>query len=87
MYAEFDVHRTMIRDRVRTEAFQRAIDSVVRPGDIVVADADGIVVVPLELLGDVADAVATKHRLEGDARADLLAGMGIREVWTKYGVL
>lgn len=35
MYAEFEVHRTMIRDVVRTEAFQRAIDSVVRPGDIV----------------------------------------------------
>ena len=35
MYAEFEVHRTMIRDRVRTEAFQRAINSVVRPGDTV----------------------------------------------------
>ncbi len=35
MYAEFEVHRTMICDRVRTEAFWRAIESVVRPGDIV----------------------------------------------------
>ena len=35
MYAEFEVHRTMICDRVRTEAFRRAIESVVRPGDIV----------------------------------------------------
>ena len=35
MYAEFEVHRSMIRDRVRTEAFRRAIDAVVRPGDIV----------------------------------------------------
>jgi len=35
MYAEFEVHRTMIRDRVRTEAFRRAINSVVRAGDIV----------------------------------------------------
>ena len=35
MYAEIEVHRTMICDRVRTECFQRAIDSVVRPGDIV----------------------------------------------------
>jgi predicted RNA methylase len=35
MYAEFEVHRTMICDRVRTGAFRRAIDSVVRPGDIV----------------------------------------------------
>jgi SAM-dependent methyltransferase len=35
MYAEFEVHRTMIHDRVRTEAFRRAIESVVRPGDVV----------------------------------------------------
>jgi predicted RNA methylase len=35
MYAEFEVHRTMIRDRVRTEAFRAAIDALVRPGDIV----------------------------------------------------
>jgi SAM-dependent methyltransferase len=35
MYAEFEIHRTMICDRVRTGAFRRAIDSVVRPGDIV----------------------------------------------------
>jgi type I protein arginine methyltransferase len=35
MYAEFEVHRTMIRDRIRTEAFRGAIESVVRPGDVV----------------------------------------------------
>ena len=35
MYAELEVHRTMLCDRVRTEAFRRAIDAVVRPGDIV----------------------------------------------------
>jgi protein arginine N-methyltransferase 1 len=35
MYAEIEVHRTMICDQVRTEAFRRAIDSVVRPGDVV----------------------------------------------------
>ena len=35
MYAELEVHRTMICDRVRTEGFRRAIDAVVRPGDIV----------------------------------------------------
>ena len=59
----------------------------VAPGDLVVGDIDGIVVVPREMAADVAEAVITKHRLEGNARADLLAGMGIREVWAKYGVL
>ena len=59
----------------------------VRPGDLVVADFDGIVVVPQEIVEAVAEAVVTKHRLEGNARDDLLAGKSIREVWTKYGVL
>jgi type I protein arginine methyltransferase len=35
MYAEFEVHRTMIRDHVRTDAFRRAIEAVVQPGDVV----------------------------------------------------
>ena len=35
MYAEIEVHRTMICDRVRTDAFRRTIDSVVHPGDVV----------------------------------------------------
>jgi SAM-dependent methyltransferase len=35
MYAEFEVHRSMIGDRIRTEAFRRAIRSAVRPGDVV----------------------------------------------------
>jgi precorrin-6B methylase 2 len=35
MYEEFEVHRTMIRDHVRTDAFRRAIEAVVRPGDVV----------------------------------------------------
>ena len=35
LYAEFEVHRSMICDRVRTEAFRRAIEAVVRRGDVV----------------------------------------------------
>jgi 4-hydroxy-4-methyl-2-oxoglutarate aldolase len=59
----------------------------VSPGDLVVGDVDGIVVVPREMVDAVAEAVSTKRGLEGNARDDLLAGMGIREVWLKYGVL
>ncbi len=70
---------------IRVEA--RVGGVMVRPGDLVIGDTDGIVVVPHELTADVARAVALKHRLEGDARADLLSGMTLREVWTKYGVL
>ncbi len=35
MYTEFEIHRTMIRDRVRTDAFRRGIEAMVRPGDVV----------------------------------------------------
>jgi SAM-dependent methyltransferase len=35
VYAEFEAHRAMIRDRVRTDAFRRALAEAVRPGDVV----------------------------------------------------
>jgi len=34
-YAEFETHRIMIRDRIRTEAFRRALEAAVKPGDVV----------------------------------------------------
>jgi regulator of RNase E activity RraA len=58
----------------------------VRRDDVVVADVDGIVVVPAELAEDVAAFIANKHRLEQAARDDLMAGASIRAVWEKYGV-
>jgi 4-hydroxy-4-methyl-2-oxoglutarate aldolase len=58
----------------------------VQRGDIVVGDRDGIVIVPAARLAEVADLVRTKRVLEQSARADLLAGMGIRAVWDKHGV-
>jgi regulator of RNase E activity RraA len=55
-------------------------------GDLIVADADGVVAVPSAAIDDVATAVAEKRKLEDGARADLLNGMSIREVWDKYQV-
>jgi regulator of RNase E activity RraA len=55
-------------------------------GDLIVADADGVVAVPAAAIDDVATAVAEKRKLEDGARADLLNGMSIREVWDKYQV-
>ena len=80
-----DTYARAIVTGVGVEARVGGVD--VRPGDLVVADFDGIVVVPQEIVEDAAETVVTKHRLEGNARDDLLAGMSIREVWTKYGVL
>jgi regulator of RNase E activity RraA len=55
-------------------------------GDLMVADADGIVAVPGDAIGAVAEAVAAKRKLEDGARADLIAGMSIHAVWDKYQV-
>ena len=59
---------------------------VVDPGDLVVADVDGAVVIPAAIGDEVADAVAAKSALEESARNDLLSGKGVREVWDAYGV-
>jgi regulator of RNase E activity RraA len=61
-------------------------DLTVRRGDVVVADADGIVLVPAAVVAEVALFVDGKRRLEEGAREDLMAGMSITDVWQKYGV-
>lgn len=58
----------------------------VSPGDLVVADIDGIVVVPRAAVHDAGELVKAKRKLEEGARQDLLNGMRIRDVWAKYGV-
>ncbi len=78
---------TLARARVRTHGESVVCGGrVVRRGDVVVADEDGVVVVPLESVDAVAARIATKHRLEQGAKDDLVSGASIREVWEKYGV-
>lgn len=59
----------------------------VAPGDYVVADEDGIVVVPAAVVPDVAELVTAKGRKERDAHSDLVNGASIFDVWERYGVL
>ena len=59
----------------------------VTPGDLVVADFDGIVVVPKDLVARVIQMAADKALREDGSRADLSKGAYLRDVFNKYGVL
>ena len=59
----------------------------VRPGDVVFAEIDGIVVIPQEVADETVRRALDKVAKEDGARADLRAGLLLSEVWAKYRVL
>lgn len=78
--------------RYRMEALQVPVNMpghltetvIVRPGDIVVADRDGIVVVPKDLAEEVLIAGEKLEEIEIDIRNGLLAGEDREVVYKKY---
>jgi 4-hydroxy-4-methyl-2-oxoglutarate aldolase len=60
---------------------------LVSPGDLIVADYDGVMAVPAEAVPDVIRLATEKASLENHTRDDLVAGAYLRDVYTKYGVL
>ena len=57
----------------------------VRPDDFILADFDGAIVIPLELVETVLERSEALTRKEVAIREDLDAGMGLPEVLEKYG--
>jgi regulator of RNase E activity RraA len=60
---------------------------VVKPGDLVVADFDGIVSIPFEVVDQVVKMATDKVNRENSSRAELMGGAYLRDVYEKYGVL
>jgi 4-hydroxy-4-methyl-2-oxoglutarate aldolase len=59
----------------------------VHSGDLVVADEDGVVVVPAARAAEAIELAGAKVGIEGDAMRQLADGAGIGEVWERFGVL
>ena len=65
----------------------RCGEVLVRPGELVFADFDGVVVVPRDVEDEALRLAAEKVGKESASRAGLLAGRTLRQVYDQYGVL
>jgi regulator of RNase E activity RraA len=75
------------RGRIMQEDFNCLIrlgDVQVRPGDVLVGDINGIVVIPVEKVEEVLSEAERIFEKEELMKADILAGMDILEVDSKY---
>jgi 4-hydroxy-4-methyl-2-oxoglutarate aldolase len=60
---------------------------LVNPGDLMIADEDGVVAVPRQAVDEVIRLAVEKVAREDDSRAELMRGAYLRDVFKKYGVL
>lgn len=78
------------KGRMRIESTRQSVECggvEVNPGDAVIADADGVGVVPAKYIEQVFEAANAKAQTEKAVMKDLLAGKSVKEVWNAYGVL
>ncbi len=62
-------------------------DITVNPGEIVLGDYDGVVVIPKQIEKDVIQSCIEKIEGENNTRRELYEGKTLAEVYEKYGVL
>ena len=62
-------------------------DCLVRPGDVIFGDMDGIVCVPAELAEEALKRALDKVSGENRVREELAKGRSVREVFAEYGIL
>jgi len=60
---------------------------VVSPGDLIVADFDGIIAIQAEKVDEAIRLATDKVERENSTREELLQGAYLRDVYNKYGVL
>jgi len=65
----------------------RSGEVLVRPGELVFGDFDGVVVIPREVEDEALRLADDKMHKENLTRRDLLAGRTLRDVFDQYGVL
>jgi len=78
------------RPRGRVVAYRVPVEigqAVVHPGDLLVGDQDGVLVVPQELVPEVVDRAHEKSEREEEVRAALQGGLGSGEAFRKFGVM
>ena len=91
-FAAFSRSRRPIdyRGRMRVVATNSAVTvagGVIRPGDLVMADDDGVVVVPRSSETRVLALARERASRESTVLQELLAGDSLREVWNRHRVL
>jgi regulator of RNase E activity RraA len=59
----------------------------ISPGDWILGDVDGVVVIPADKAQQVIQAALEKITAEDTTRAELESGQSLREVFARHGVL